>query len=137
MTYSTAAMLCDALFSLRHCPLVSRGLAAGWSVTHAAQLAVTVLALRVSHAAAAAKARDKGLFANMLKGAGGVKKKPPPGVPADAADISDDAGLFKRVLTAGDPSAGSPPQGAKVQVRVFRGRLIPCPSHPMPVPPWK
>jgi hypothetical protein len=70
----------------------------------------------------------------MLKGAGGVKKKPPPGVPADAADISDDAGLFKRVLTAGDPSAGSPPQGAKVQVRVFRGRLIPCPSHPMPVP---
>ena len=42
-----------------------------------------------------------------VKGAGGVKRKPPDGVPTDALDISDDGGLCKRVLTAGDPAEGT------------------------------
>ena len=40
------------------------------------------------------------------------------GVPPDAAAISDDGGLFKRVLVAGDSSEGTPFDGAEVQVRV-------------------
>ena len=59
----------------------------------------------------------------MVKGAGGVKKKPPPGVPSDAVDISDDGGLCKKILTAGDASAGTPFDGARVQVH-YTGTLM-------------
>ena len=64
-----------------------------------------------------------GLFAKMVNGAGGVKKKPPPGVPSDAVDISDDGGLCKKILTAGDASAGTPFDGARVQVH-YTGTLM-------------
>jgi len=59
----------------------------------------------------------------MVKGAGGIKKKPPEGVPADAVDISDDGGLCKRVLVPGDPAEGFPPAGSEVQVH-YVGTLL-------------
>ena len=59
----------------------------------------------------------------MVKGAGGVKKKPPEGVPADAVDISDDGGLCKRILVAGDAVEGTPFDGAEVQVH-YVGTLL-------------
>ena len=37
-------------------------------------------------------------------------------MPTDAVDISDDGGLCKRILTAGDPAEGTPFEGAEVQV---------------------
>ena len=77
----------------------------------------------IKEAESAAKKRDAGLFSKMVKGAGGVKRKPPPGVPADAVDISDDGGLCKKVLVAGDASAGTPFEGAKVQVH-YTGTLM-------------
>ena len=72
---------------------------------------------------AAVKKADAGLFAKMVKGAGGVKKKPPDGVPSDAVDISDDGGLCKRILVEGDPDAGTPFDGAEVQVH-YVGTLL-------------
>ena len=77
----------------------------------------------IKEAEAAAKQSEKGLFAKMVKGAGGIKKKPPQGVPSDAVDISDDGGLCKRILVAGDPSEGTPPKGAQVQVH-YVGTLL-------------
>ena len=50
------------------------------------------------------------MFAKMVKGAGGVKKKPPDGVPADAVDISNDGGLCKRILVEGK-EASMPSRG--------------------------
>jgi hypothetical protein len=47
----------------------------------------------------------------------------PDGVPTDAVDISDDGGLCKRVLTAGDPAEGTPCIGAEVQVH-YVGTLL-------------
>jgi len=72
---------------------------------------------------AAAKKVDAGLFAKMVKGAGGAKQKPPPGVPDDAVDISDDGGLCKRILTQGEPDSGTPFEGAEVQVH-YVGTLL-------------
>jgi len=77
----------------------------------------------IKEAEAAAKKADAGLFAKMVKGAGGIKKKPPEGVPADAVDISDDGGLCKRVLVPGDPAEGFPPAGSEVQVH-YVGTLL-------------
>ena len=77
----------------------------------------------IKEAERAANKADAGLFAKMVKGAGGVRKKPPPGVPADAIDISDDGGLCKRILTAGDPAEGTPFEGAEVQVH-YVGTLL-------------
>jgi len=77
----------------------------------------------IKAAESAAKEADKGLFAKMVKGAGGVKKKPPDGVPADAVDISDDGGLCKRILVAGDAAEGMPFEGAEVQVH-YVGTLL-------------
>ena len=47
----------------------------------------------------------------------------PEGVPSDAVDISDDGGLCKKILTAGDASAGTPFDGARVQVH-YTGTLM-------------
>ena len=47
----------------------------------------------------------------------------PDGVPTDAVDISDDGGLCKRILTAGDPAEGTPFEGAEVQVH-YVGTLL-------------
>ena len=77
----------------------------------------------IKEAEAAAKRADRGLFAKMVKGAGGVKRKPPDGVPADAVDISGDGGLCKRVLAEGDATAGTPFDGAEVQVH-YVGTLL-------------
>ena len=72
---------------------------------------------------AAAKKVDAGLFAKMVKGAGGAKQRPPPGVPDDAVDISDDGGLCKCILTQGEPDSGTPFEGAEVQVH-YVGTLL-------------
>jgi len=77
----------------------------------------------IKEAEAATKKADAGLFAKMVKGAGGVKKKPPAGVPADAVDVCDDGGLCKRVLVEGDASEGTPFEGAEVQVH-YVGTLL-------------
>ena len=79
--------------------------------------------LLVAHAWSSAKEADKGLFAKMVKGAGGVKKKPPAGVPADAVDLCDDGGLCKRILVEGDAAEGTPFDGAEVQVH-YVGTLL-------------
>ena len=47
----------------------------------------------------------------------------PEGVPADAVDISDDGGLCKRILVAGDAVEGTPFDGAEVQVH-YVGTLL-------------
>ena len=47
----------------------------------------------------------------------------PEGVPGDALALSDDGGLCKRILTAGDPSGGTPFAGAKVEVH-YTGTLL-------------
>ena len=65
----------------------------------------------------------KGLFAKMVKGAGGVRKKPPEGVPADAVDLFEDGGLCKRILVEGDDAEGTPFDGAEVQVH-YVGTLM-------------
>jgi len=77
----------------------------------------------VKDAEAAAKKADAGLFARMVKGAGGVKQKPPDGVPTDAVDVCDDGGLCKRVLVEGDSASGTPFEGAEVQVH-YVGTLL-------------
>merc|ERR1719498_1747197 len=76
----------------------------------------------IKEAEASAKKADAGLFAKMVKGAGGYKKKPPPGVPADAVDISDDGGCCKRILQAGEGD-DTPFDGAEVQVH-YVGTLM-------------
>ena len=45
------------------------------------------------------------------------------GVPSDAADISGDGGLCKKVLSAGDADGGTPFEGAEVQVH-YVGTLM-------------
>ena len=77
----------------------------------------------IKAAEAAAREADRGLFAKMVKGAGGVRRKPPEGVPKDAVDLCEDGGLCKRVLVAGDADGGTPFDGAEVQVH-YTGTLL-------------
>ena len=69
------------------------------------------------------KAKDKKLFSNMLKGAGGKKLKPPEGVPPDAVDVSDDGGVWKRIIRAGDVALGTPDPNSEVQIH-YAGSLL-------------
>ena len=77
----------------------------------------------IKSAEAAARVKDMGLCTTMVKGAGGAKERPPDGVPVDVVDISGDGGLCKRILTAGDESAGTPPDGSRVHVH-YTGTLL-------------
>ena len=52
-----------------------------------------------------------------------IRRLGPEGVPSDAVDISDDGGLCKKILVAGDASAGTPFDGAEVQVH-YVGTLM-------------
>lgn len=66
---------------------------------------------------------DRGICARMVQGVGGVRVKPPAGVPADALDLSGDGGLCKRILKQGDQSLGTPPEGSEVRVR-YKATLV-------------